>query len=118
MAEIRWNYERSKERHFDDGKALFHFVIYGPSYHESVKGKIMDKFSGFDFFQGFEDFEEFYGNKERTMMKYKYFGFKTTRSPEKINWKDITSMPVKKDSKISEKNKKGIENYLSDLYNK
>lgn len=114
---IRWNCERSGEQHFDNSKIRYNFVIYNSSYHDSIESRILEQFTDFSFFQGFEDFEEFTGNKEGTVMKYRFFRFKTTRSPGKIDWKGITSMPVKKDRMLSEKNKKGIENYLSDLYN-
>jgi len=118
MGEIRWNREQSGERHFHDEKVRYNFVIYNPSYHYSIKDKVIKQFTDFEFSSGLEEKEEYFSNKDRTVMKYLFFSFETSRNPDKIRWNDITSMPVKKDRKLSKDNKKGIENYLSDLYSK
>ncbi len=116
--QILWNYEISGDKHFHDNKIKYFCVIYNASYHESIKNKILKQFTDFEYFQGFENFEEFKGRIPGTVMKYLGFSFETSRSPDKINWNKITSMKVINDSKLSEKNKKGIENYVSDLFNK
>jgi hypothetical protein len=115
--QILWNSELSEDKHFHDNKIKYYFLIYNSSYHESIKDKILNQFKGFEFFQGFGNFEQFYGKVSGTVMKYLSFSFETSRIPKSIDWEKVTSIKkVRIDKNLTEKNKIGIENYVSDLF--
>ncbi len=115
--QILWNYGPSEDKHFHDDKTKYYFVIYNSSYHESIKDKILKQFTNFEFFQGFEKFEKFYGRVPGTVMKYLGFSFEASRAPKSINWGNFTSIKkIHIDDHLNEKNKLGVENYISNLF--
>jgi len=108
---MRWHFERSPDNH---ELVRYHVVVVGDKKREQPIDEIFQQVNSIS--SGIQLIREVRGDVGGSRLKYLFESFDTSIGPQQIDWTKINFPKIIKDTKLYERERGNIEDYVAEFY--